>query len=95
MQQADLIVPATQAAAAVPQAQPQLLRCPCCGGAPTLRNSKAQFAEDTYWYWVECSACGLATRYMAGAAERCTQAVATAWNTRTPASKSAAKESAQ
>jgi len=32
---------------------------------------------------------------MAGAAERCTQAVATAWNTRTPASNSAAKESAQ
>ena len=95
MQQADLIAPAAQPAAAAQHTPPELERCPCCGGAATLRNSKAQFAEDTYWHWVECDACGLATRYMAGAAERCAQYVATAWNTRTPASKSAAKDTAQ
>ena len=36
-----------------------------------------------------------ATQAAAGAAERCIPAVATAWNTRTPASKSAAKDTAQ
>ena len=94
MQQADLIDQPNADWQALCAQQP-LERCPCCGGKAIHHCNQSQAFPDTYWFWVQCEACGLATRYVPSIAAKCIPLVGHAWNQRTPASKSAAKDTAQ
>lgn len=93
MQQTVLTSPTDSPLAELCKREP-LERCPCCGGKAIHQCNPAQFAPGAYWFWVQCDACGLATRYVPGTAAKCIPLVTAAWNTRTPASKSAAKDTA-
>lgn len=56
-----------------------LLNCPCCGNAAELKNNLYYGGE----YWVECTICGMRTKYFRadgiGASEKLAEE---AWNRR-------------